>query len=273
MSLSTSAASFVQGKDPVKVVATVKSGGKKAKGKVTFYDGKKKLKTLTLKKGKATYKLPTNLKVGTHKIKAKFQPKSKKVKAVSKTKSVQVFSLSLQLDNTAYTVYQDNYVPIGYTARFSGEVTGTWLDFFVGGYRPNELTGDKMKEIADQAPGKDFLSSGVYWWTSRATDSKASTPGTYPVQASFTPLISAAVAVALADFTLTVQSNTLAVGAAIQPGNYRIAEGPDPGSCYWRITNSGGDHPISGGAADVITVAQSDQSLTFNGCGSGPAPA
>jgi hypothetical protein len=41
-------------------------------GKVTIYDGTKAIKTLTLKQGAATYTLPKTLKVGTHKIKAKF---------------------------------------------------------------------------------------------------------------------------------------------------------------------------------------------------------
>ncbi|MDR1151645.1 MAG: Ig-like domain repeat protein [Bifidobacteriaceae bacterium] len=273
MSLTFSAPSFIQGKTPVKVSATVKSAGKNAKGKVAFFDGKKKLKTVTLKGGKVSYTLPAKLSVGSHKIKATFQPKSKNVKAVSKTKSVQVFALSLQLDNSAYSVYLNNYTPIGYNARFSGVVTGPWLDFFVGGYRQGSFTGDKMKEIEDQDPSAAFASSGTYWWYASESDAGTSVPGTHAIQASFTPLISAADAVALADFTLTVASNVLGVGTAIQPGNYRLAEGPTAGGCRWRVTGSDGYSTLSGGAADIASVGAGDASLTFTDCGGGPVPA
>ncbi|MDR1294968.1 MAG: Ig-like domain repeat protein [Bifidobacteriaceae bacterium] len=273
MSLTLSAASFIQGKSPVKVSATVKSAGKNAKGKVAFYDGKKKLKTITLKGGKASYTLPAKLTVGSHKVKATFQPKSANVKAVSKTKSVQVFALSLQLDNSAYSVYLNNYTPIGYNARFSGVVTGPWLDFFVGGYRQGSFTGDKMKEIEDQDSSPAFASSGTYWWYAGEGDPGTSTPGTHAVQASFTPLISAADAVALADFTLTVAPNVLTVGVAIQPGNYRLADGPTPGECRWRVVGADGLSTLSGGAADVASVGAGDASLTFSNCGGGPVPA
>lgn len=57
--------------------ATVKvstTGSVTPAGKVAIYDGKKKLKTLTLKKGKASYKLSPRLKVGKHKITARYYP-------------------------------------------------------------------------------------------------------------------------------------------------------------------------------------------------------
>ncbi len=68
--LSVSKARF--GKGATVKVAT--SGSPTPKGKVVIYDGKKKLKTLTLKSGKTSYKLPANLKVGKHKITAKYLP-------------------------------------------------------------------------------------------------------------------------------------------------------------------------------------------------------
>jgi hypothetical protein len=56
------------------VTVTVKMAQAYA-GKATIYDGKKKLKTLTIKNGKTvTYKLSKNLKRGNHKITVKFVP-------------------------------------------------------------------------------------------------------------------------------------------------------------------------------------------------------
>jgi hypothetical protein len=58
-------------------------------GKVTFYDGAKKLKVVAVKKGKATFST-TTLKVGTHKLKAKFAPTSPADDAASTSKVVKV---------------------------------------------------------------------------------------------------------------------------------------------------------------------------------------
>ncbi|MDR1427810.1 MAG: Ig-like domain-containing protein [Bifidobacteriaceae bacterium] len=272
MSVKASATSFVQGKSPVKLTATVKAGGKRAAGTVTFYDGKKKLKAVKLKAGKAAYTLPASLSVGTHKIRATYKPKSPKVRAVSKNTSVQVFSLSLVLDNTAYTVYLDNYVAIGYHAKFTGRVRWPWIDFWYGAYRPGTPAGDRMQDLEPSADG-GFDVAGTYWWDASAAEKYANAPGVYPVQASFTPSSSAADAVAIADFTLTVLPNTLEVGTGIAPGNYALAD-QSPGSCHWVL-----EHPtdwfnsLRGGANAIVPVGAPYTKLTFSGCSGGPVPA
>ena len=68
---------------------TVSVSGKPA-GTVAIYDGKKKLKTVTLKKGKATYTLSKKLKKGTHKIKAVFTPTDVEAFAPSTSKVVKL---------------------------------------------------------------------------------------------------------------------------------------------------------------------------------------
>ena len=75
------------GKKPAKVTVTV-SG--KAVGSVTIFDGKKKLKTVTLKGGKATYTLSKTLKKGKHTIKAVFTPTNVEAFKTSKSKSVKL---------------------------------------------------------------------------------------------------------------------------------------------------------------------------------------
>lgn len=72
--------------------ATVKatmSGAVTPEGKIAFYAGKKKLKTVAVKKGVASYKLPANLRVGKHKITVKFQP-SRGFSASSASKTIKV---------------------------------------------------------------------------------------------------------------------------------------------------------------------------------------
>jgi hypothetical protein len=58
-------------------------------GKVTFYDGTKKLATVTVKKGKATFS-STKLKAGSHSLKARFTPTNTQNDAVSTSKVVKV---------------------------------------------------------------------------------------------------------------------------------------------------------------------------------------
>jgi hypothetical protein len=60
-----------------KVTITVKASGDPA-GKVAIYDRSKKIKTLKLKNSRASYRLPSTLKVGTHKLRVKFIPSNTK---------------------------------------------------------------------------------------------------------------------------------------------------------------------------------------------------
>lgn len=60
-----------RGKKPARATITV-SG--RATGTVTVYDGRKRLKTLRLSGGRATYTLPRTLRTGKHSIKAVYRP-------------------------------------------------------------------------------------------------------------------------------------------------------------------------------------------------------
>ena len=74
-------------KSPAKVKVVV---SEKAVGTVTIFDGKKKLKTVTLKGGKVTYTLSKTLKKGKHTIKAVFTPTNIEAFKTSTSKSVKL---------------------------------------------------------------------------------------------------------------------------------------------------------------------------------------
>jgi hypothetical protein len=78
-----------RGKFAAKVSITV-SGSKT--GKVYLYDGKKRLKALKLKKGKANYTLSKKLKHGKHRLRVLFVPTNAAVfaRSVSATKVLSV---------------------------------------------------------------------------------------------------------------------------------------------------------------------------------------
>jgi hypothetical protein len=85
VSLKASSTSIKVGK---KLTLTVKESPAVA-GKVVIYDGAKKLATVTVKKGKATYST-SKLKAGTHSLKAKFTPTNTQSYKVSTSKVVKV---------------------------------------------------------------------------------------------------------------------------------------------------------------------------------------
>jgi Bacterial Ig-like domain (group 3) len=85
VTLKASKSSIVKGKK-LTLTATEKPA---AAGKVAFYDGSKKLGTVSVKKGKATFST-TKLAVGSHTLKAKFTPTSTKADAASTSKTVKV---------------------------------------------------------------------------------------------------------------------------------------------------------------------------------------
>lgn len=97
--LSVSKATFGK-RATVKVTTT---GTPTPVGKVRIYDGKKKLKTLNLSKGSASYKLPADLKVGKHRITAKYLPASGYV-ASSAAKTISVGKAKAKAKITMQTI-------------------------------------------------------------------------------------------------------------------------------------------------------------------------
>jgi 5'-nucleotidase len=89
ISLSLSKSTQHYKKHAVKVTVHVSH---KPAGKVAIFDGTKKLKTLTLKKGAASYTLSKKFAKGKHKLHAEFMPKhiDSFAPSVSKSKTVTV---------------------------------------------------------------------------------------------------------------------------------------------------------------------------------------
>jgi hypothetical protein len=258
-------------KSGVKLTVTAKKGSKKATGKVTFLAGKKKLKTVKLKKGEASYTLPKTLKKGTQKITVKYG-------GASKTTTVKVYALSLKLDKQSYVAYFDNYLPVTSTAAFDGKVSGAWIDYFTPKYRSGKVAGDKMMSIKDQKAGSGFKSTNTDWWLISSFDKKFSAgPGVYAWQASFTPFISASKAVSLASFTIETRSNEIDLPSAeFPPGDYTVTtkEFTSAPECTIRLTGPEqkyGESSTRLGHGQAFTLQPTDTKLIFSNCGGAPA--
>ncbi|WP_019143868.1 Ig-like domain-containing protein [Aeromicrobium massiliense] len=77
----------LRGSKPARATITV-SG--RAPGTVTVYDGRRKLRTVRLSAGRATYTLPRTLKVGRHSIKAVYRPATTGTYAASTSSTVRL---------------------------------------------------------------------------------------------------------------------------------------------------------------------------------------
>jgi len=188
ISLKASAKSFHRGQTGPKVAVTVKKSGKPAKGKVTFYDGKKKIKTVKLKKGKATIRLKSNLKVGKHTIKAKYGKSSKSTK-------ITVHNSALKVNRTAFTVSKSD--PYGYdldaaasaqrvlsgTVKYKGKAAKKgYVDLYRNGKTKGGSTSPNYFGMASVSGGKFTFSSS---WLARIADKLP--VGTHKFKAFYTP--------------------------------------------------------------------------------------
>ncbi|WP_435298756.1 C40 family peptidase [Timonella sp. A28] len=91
ISIKASKKSWTKGSKAAKVSVKVKAKGKTAKGKVRIYDGTKRLRTIKLKNGKASYRLPKKLSAKKHTIKVIYTPSGSSAKVVKPTsKSIKV---------------------------------------------------------------------------------------------------------------------------------------------------------------------------------------
>jgi len=129
LTVKRSSTQQVKGETRVKLTIRAKLKGKAVAGKVEIRNGKKLLKTKTLKKGKTTYTLPKSLSRGTKKIKVTFVPKtspagaatSTKLARTSKTVRVKVVSQSAAIKAEAL-----KYVGVRY--RYGGTSPKTGFD-------------------------------------------------------------------------------------------------------------------------------------------------
>ncbi|MEI2712681.1 MAG: hypothetical protein V9G04_05130 [Nocardioides sp.] len=148
------------------------------KGKVVLSANGKKFAVKKLKKGKAKFKLPTELAVGKYRIKAKV-----KGKKISAKKKFTVYSGGIQPNATAFTYSMST----GELFNYSGTVTwkgkpgstGGWVDIYKAPYTkgisgPDYLCMDAIEE------------GGTFDFTYKSCFTDF-VPGTYEVRAFYTP--------------------------------------------------------------------------------------
>jgi hypothetical protein len=97
LTLKKSAAFSHVGQPGVKITAVVKNGKRAAKGKVTFSVNGAKAGKKKLKKGKATFRMPSTNAPGSYRVTAKY-------KGVKKNSKIRVYNSALSLSATSFTV-------------------------------------------------------------------------------------------------------------------------------------------------------------------------
>lgn len=121
LSVSYSATSWTKGSTPGTVTVSVKSAGKAATGTIKIYSGSKRVKTLTLKDGKATYTFNKKLSSRTHKMRVVFYPtgltKKTALTTTSKTLNVKVSPAPVKASAESAKIVAEakKYVGVRYT--------------------------------------------------------------------------------------------------------------------------------------------------------------
>ncbi len=112
--------SYVQGKKGAKLKIRVSVAGKKASGKVKIYDGKKLLRTVKAKKGRASYTLPKKLSAKKHTITVRFFPSHGAKKHIKSSKAklrIKVIDRGKHIANVAKKYVGTKYRSGGTTPR------------------------------------------------------------------------------------------------------------------------------------------------------------
>jgi hypothetical protein len=276
----------------VKVTATVKAGGKAATGKVTFYNGTKKLKAVTLKKGKATYALPKSVydKIGAKKITVKYAGSSKAKKKNAST-TLNIYSLAIKTGAANYTGYVGNYVAVTVTASYSGKFTSGYIDFWDGSYRSDVFSGDNFIGSFSNSSSKKFTATRTIYWHNqyaiKTGNPDAAAGETHKYTVSFTPVASAATGTtALKSFSISWLDNTVytggQAGSMILPNRFEykssstaelstvrkrdctatVLHGDGSTSYYSSYTASN----LDGNGSLVVPILATDQAVKFTYC-------
>ncbi|GMA24338.1 hypothetical protein GCM10025864_20970 [Luteimicrobium album] len=116
VSLKISDKSYYKNKPPLVSVSS-KAGGKATTGKVWFWVAGKHVKTVTLKHGKATYRLSKGLKPGHHRVRATIHPSSKYVKGTTRYTTVLTHKYSSRVVEKAVKYTGTRYVYGGSSPR------------------------------------------------------------------------------------------------------------------------------------------------------------
>ncbi|WP_164477732.1 Ig-like domain repeat protein [Nocardioides pantholopis] len=179
LSLKRSAAYSHVGQPGVKVTAVVKK--KRAKGKVTFSVNGAKARKVKLKKGKASFRLPSGNAPGTYKVTAKY-------KGAKKATKVRVYNSAIQLSATSFTISKsaDSYDLPALTGSvvFKGTPAKKgYVDIYQDGRNKAGSSSPYYCCMASVASNGTFQFSS-YTFLGEVQEKKQ--PGTYTYQAFYT---------------------------------------------------------------------------------------
>lgn len=245
VSVKASKTSIIRGTQ-AKLTVTVKKGS----GKVIVYDGKKKVKTLTLKKGKATFKTPKTARVGVHKYKFvhKKSKRSAAVKVTVRTKAALTAKVS--------------------AATFKREGTPPTVNAHV------TADGKSAAGVFTLTEGSTVTAMAKAVGGSAALRLPAKlTKGAHTFRVTFAPSSKYVVAPPAATVKVNVTSDaafagdgTFIVGVDVMPGLY-VSRGND--YCYWSRDADFAEDIIAndgGGGDRYVRVKASDKVLRTSSC-------
>ncbi|MDR0432089.1 MAG: Ig-like domain repeat protein [Bifidobacteriaceae bacterium] len=262
-----------------KYKVTIKVKPKSCNGKVTIKDGKKKLKTITLKKGKASFTFPKSLKAGTHNIKYSYtRPATAKRKPLTWTRTLEVVQpKKFATAATAYTGYSNNFIPVVLDVDYSGTLKNAQIDWLVGG-QENEIEGSGRISLPDSKKG---FKGQVTAWFEASAYARYLTPGAnVGLKAALYPQFGKPAITT--DISIAIIANEFPVSMAgepgtLAPGTYTVPAGKEPYSCHLRTyhlsTTSGielQNVSVMGPGPQTITIAPTDTKMVMEHCGGAP---
>lgn len=168
------------GQEGVKVTAIVTKGKRKAKGKVAFAVNGTAVRSARLKRGQASYRLPSTNAPGAYKVTATY-------KSTKRSVTVRVYDSALNLSAVAFTIsksapsYEMPDGPSG-TVKFKDQVaTKGYVDIYENGnVKGGSSSPDYCCMASVKADGTFLFSTFLYnVWNDKQ-------PGTYTYQAFYT---------------------------------------------------------------------------------------
>jgi hypothetical protein len=271
--------SYVAGKNfKLKFRVTTKSS--LCYGKVTVYDGNKKLKAVKARHAWSTYKLPSKLAAKKHKIKMVYKPSGSRTKGFSAKITVYKVKLRAFTAPAQATGYLDNFAPVPVSVNYTGPTATPAISLYLGAQSDVNALG-----AADLTGAAH---SGTYQGSTTAPVllKAVADGGTFTAGSSGTALLAFSPLhttkyVKTISTTVTALNNVLTVTPAggnpaagtISPGNWKLtAPTGTTGTCEWGI-NRGGQivtGTVAAGQTGILPVQSQDSKVEFLNCLGGP---
>ncbi|MDR0944745.1 MAG: hypothetical protein LBM66_01070 [Bifidobacteriaceae bacterium] len=271
--------SYVAGQN-FKLKFKVKTKNSLCYGKVTVYDGKKKLKAVKVKHAWATYKLPSKLAAKKHKIKMVYKPSGSRAKGFSVKATVYKVKLRAYTAPAQVTGYVNNFVQIPLSVAYTGPTATPAAAVYLGAQTDANALGSVNFQGASASGTYRGTAQVPLFLKSVADGGTFTAGGTGTALFAFSPLhttkyvktISTAVTALNNVLTVTPAGGNPAAGT-ISPGNWKLtAPTGTTGACEWGI-NRGGQivtGTVAAGQTGTIPVQSQDSKVEFINCLGGP---